>query len=154
MLHEPRDNEVTSRCWWLVARQIIPTLSIISPFVLIGTTSSGISDQLRDIYFICRCCLNVATYNWRVHNRKIEIISCIVKFCSSPALPVNFEVWVKLFMNISEIGFTWHQPTNQASYRKVLVFVSFRNVQRASCVLISPAQLTDASLKFQSDCTT
>jgi hypothetical protein len=40
-----------------------------------GTTSSGISYHLRDIYSICRCCWNVATYKWKVHNGKIEIIS-------------------------------------------------------------------------------
>ena len=34
--------------------------------ILIGTTKSGISYQLRDIYFICRCCWNVATYKWKV----------------------------------------------------------------------------------------
>jgi hypothetical protein len=44
---------------------------------LIGTTSSGISYQLRDIYSICRCCWNVATYEWKVHNGKIEIISFV-----------------------------------------------------------------------------
>jgi hypothetical protein len=38
----------------------------------IGTTSSGISYQLRDIYSICRCCWNVATYEWKVHNGKIQ----------------------------------------------------------------------------------
>ena len=43
-------------------------------------TSSGISDQLRDIYMysICRCCWNVATYKWKVHNGKMEIISVVV----------------------------------------------------------------------------
>jgi len=30
--------------------------------ILIGTTSSGISYHLRDIYSICKCCRNVATY--------------------------------------------------------------------------------------------
>ena len=30
--------------------------------ILIGTTHSGISYHLRDIYSICRCCWNVATY--------------------------------------------------------------------------------------------
>jgi hypothetical protein len=30
--------------------------------ILIGTTSSGIAYQLRDIYSICRCWWNVATY--------------------------------------------------------------------------------------------
>jgi hypothetical protein len=29
---------------------------------MIGTTSAGISDQLRDIHSIYRCCWNVATY--------------------------------------------------------------------------------------------
>jgi thymidine kinase len=42
--------------------------------ILIETTSSGMSDQLRDIYIICRYCWNVATYKWKVHNGKIVII--------------------------------------------------------------------------------
>jgi hypothetical protein len=50
---------------------------------MIETTSSGISDQPRDIYSICSYCLNVATYEWKVHNGKIEIISFVVKFRSS-----------------------------------------------------------------------
>ena len=33
----------------------------------------------RYIYSICRCCWNVATYEWKVHNGKIEIISFVVK---------------------------------------------------------------------------
>jgi hypothetical protein len=45
--------------------------------ILIGTTSSGISYQLRDRYSICGCCWNVATYKWKVHNVKI---SFVVKF--------------------------------------------------------------------------
>jgi hypothetical protein len=49
---------------------------------LIGTTSSGILYHLRDIYSICRCCWNVATYKWKVHNGKIEIISFVIKFRS------------------------------------------------------------------------
>jgi hypothetical protein len=44
--------------------------------ILIGTTSY----QLIDIYSIYRCCWNVATYKWKVHNGKIEIISFAVKF--------------------------------------------------------------------------
>jgi hypothetical protein len=36
--------------------------------ILIGTTSSEISYHLKDIYSICRCCWNVATYKWKVHN--------------------------------------------------------------------------------------
>jgi hypothetical protein len=39
---------------------------------MIGTTSSGISYHLRDIYSICRCCWNVATYKWKVTSGKIE----------------------------------------------------------------------------------
>jgi len=41
---------------------------------MLGTRSSGISYQLRDIYTICRHCWNVATYKWKVHNGKIEIM--------------------------------------------------------------------------------
>jgi hypothetical protein len=50
--------------------------------IMIATISSGISNQLRDIYSICRCCWNVAIYKWKVHNGKIEIISFGVKFPS------------------------------------------------------------------------
>jgi hypothetical protein len=55
-------------------------------------TSSGISYHLRDIYSIYRRCWNVATYKWKVHNGKIEIISFVVTFRSQPPLTVNFEV--------------------------------------------------------------
>ena len=50
--------------------------------ILRGTTSSGISYQLRDIFSICRCCWNDATYKWKDHNGKIEIISFVLKFVS------------------------------------------------------------------------
>ena len=36
--------------------------------------------SLRDIYSIYRRCWNVATYNWKAHNGKIEIISFVAKF--------------------------------------------------------------------------
>jgi hypothetical protein len=36
-------------------------------------------EQLRDIYSICRRCWNVATYNWKVHNWKIEFISFVIR---------------------------------------------------------------------------
>ena len=36
--------------------------------ILIGTTSSGISDQLRDIYSTCRCYWNVATHSFLFGN--------------------------------------------------------------------------------------
>jgi hypothetical protein len=44
--------------------------------------SSGISYHLRDIYSICQCCWNVATYKWKLHNGNIEIISFVVNFRS------------------------------------------------------------------------
>jgi hypothetical protein len=45
-----------------------------NPDRMIGTTSSRISYQLRDIYPIRRSCWNNATYEWKVHNGKpIEI---------------------------------------------------------------------------------
>ena len=52
----------------------------------IGTTSSGIlSYHPREIYSICRCCWNVATYKGKVHNGKIEIISfVVVSFLTDP----------------------------------------------------------------------
>ena len=54
----------------------------LSKQILIGTTSSGISYQLIDIHSVCRCCWNVDTYEWKVHHRKIEIISFVVRFYS------------------------------------------------------------------------
>jgi len=45
---------------------------------MLGTTSSRISDQLRDIYSIFRCYWNVATYKWKVHNRKIKMYGIYV----------------------------------------------------------------------------
>ena len=68
---------------------------------LIGTTSSGIAYQLRDIYSICRCCRNVATYKWKVHNEKIEFISFVVKFRSQPPITINFEMYVKVWSRSS-----------------------------------------------------
>jgi hypothetical protein len=47
--------------------------------ILIGTTGSGISSQLRDIYSICRCRCNVAANKWKVHNWKIEIMSFVIR---------------------------------------------------------------------------
>jgi len=41
--------------------------------------SNIISYQLRDIFSICRCYWNVATYKWKVHNGKIEIITFVVE---------------------------------------------------------------------------
>jgi hypothetical protein len=39
-----------------------------------GTTSSGLSQQLKEICSICRCSWNVTTYKWKVHNGKIRMI--------------------------------------------------------------------------------
>ena len=53
--------------------------------IMMATTSFEISNQLRDLYSMYRCCGNVATqctYKWKVHNEKIEIISLFVKFRS------------------------------------------------------------------------
>jgi hypothetical protein len=48
--------------------------------ILIGTTSSGISHQLRDIY----------TYKWKVRNGKIEMISFFIKFVlNCPLLSIS-----------------------------------------------------------------
>jgi hypothetical protein len=46
---------------------------------IIGTTSSGIWDQLRTIYFIYRWYGNVVIYKWNVHNGIIEI-TCVKNF--------------------------------------------------------------------------
>ena len=59
--------------------------------ILIGTTISGILYHLRDIYCLCRYCWNVATYKWKAHNGKIEIISFVVEFRSQKTLTVDFE---------------------------------------------------------------
>ena len=40
------------------------------------------TERYMCIYSICRCCWNVATYEWKVHSRKIEILSFVAKFRS------------------------------------------------------------------------
>ena len=57
--------------------------------MLIGITSSGISYHLRDIYSICRCCWNDATYKWKVHNGKIKIISFVVMFQNMSTMSIS-----------------------------------------------------------------
>jgi hypothetical protein len=52
------------------------------PEILIETTSSGMWDQLRDKYSICRYCWNIVTYKWKVYNGKSVIISFVVRFRS------------------------------------------------------------------------
>ena len=65
--------------WWLQLNRPRTTNSVASLLaanpiekIMIGTTSSGISDQWKYIYSICRCCWNVATYHWKVHNGKMK----------------------------------------------------------------------------------
>ena len=41
-----------------------------------------VSSDRYILYSICKCCWNVATYKWKVHNGNIEIIPFVVKFCS------------------------------------------------------------------------
>ena len=59
---------------------------------MIGTSGCGISYKLGDVYSICRYCWHVATYEWKIHNGKIEIISFVVTFRFSMPVTVNFEV--------------------------------------------------------------
>jgi len=55
--------------------------------LLAATLYQGNPDRNHKLWNIvsserCRCCWNVATYRWKVHNEKIEIISFVVKFRS------------------------------------------------------------------------
>jgi hypothetical protein len=50
---------------------------------MIGTTSSGISGQLGDIYSIYKFSWNVVAYEWNVYKWKIRKLSF---------LAINFEV--------------------------------------------------------------
>ena len=68
--------------WWLQLYQKVASL-------LAATLYQGNPDRNhklwnivsseRERYSICRCCWNVATYKWKVHNGKIKIISFVVK---------------------------------------------------------------------------
>jgi hypothetical protein len=71
--------------WWLQLDQQDPCWQQPSiKEILIGTASSGISYQLRDLY------CNVATYKWKVHNEKIELISFIINFVlNNPSLSIS-----------------------------------------------------------------
>jgi hypothetical protein len=72
--------------------------------ILIGTKSSGISYHLRDIYSICQCCWNVATYKWKLHNGNIEIISFVVKFRSSLSISMCRSRY-ELYLSVSVVFF-------------------------------------------------
>ena len=79
---------VTFSRWWLHLYQMNPCFSsfivssILYQEILIGATRYRISYHLRDIYSICMCFWNGATYKWKVHNGKILIISFVVQFRS------------------------------------------------------------------------
>ena len=45
--------------------------------------------NFKDGYFIGRCCWNVVTYKWKVHNGKIEIFSHKVSFLTGPSLSIS-----------------------------------------------------------------
>ena len=71
---------------------------------MIGTTNSKISDQLRYIYSICRCCWNVATHKWKVHNEKIYIIFFCRKVTSDfykVKISTNYEKIILIFVVLS-----------------------------------------------------
>ena len=59
----------------MIYETLYSKLKIDKQEIMIGTASFVISSQLREIYSICRCCWNVATYKWKTQNGKIEIIS-------------------------------------------------------------------------------
>ena len=44
--------------------------------LLAGTLYNRIPDILRDIYSICRCCWNVATYKWNSQRENLNNIFC------------------------------------------------------------------------------
>ena len=77
-------------------RGTIGSVASLLAAILIGTTISGISYQLRDIYSICRCCWNVATYEWKVRNGKMEMISFLVKV-RSYLIKINCLVYLYYF---------------------------------------------------------
>ena len=71
--------------WWLgsVASLFAATLYQINPDR--NHKLWNIVSTERYIYSICRCCWNVATYKWKVHNGKIVIISFVkVSYLTAP----------------------------------------------------------------------
>ena len=73
---------------WSFVTQIFVLNSASVASLLAATLYLGNHDRnklickIYQVYSICRCCWNVATYNWKVQNGKIEIISFNVKFRS------------------------------------------------------------------------
>ena len=65
---------------------------------MIGTTSSGISYQLRHVYTMCRCYWNVATYKWKVDDGKIinnlfchEVLFLTAPYCQFRGVGKEFS---------------------------------------------------------------
>ena len=99
--------------------------------ILIGTTSSGISYQLRDIYSICRCCWNVATYEWKVHNGKIEIIAFLENYeqqSINHKLLIEHARWNNIprenrkgtLYNLEEIDDEFHYTLNSPYFKQYI----------------------------------
>jgi hypothetical protein len=59
-----------------------------------------------EFWTLCRCCWNVATYKWTVHNGNIEILSFVIKFCSS--LPISrLRSRYEANLAVSVVFFAW-----------------------------------------------
>ena len=58
----------------LISRTLDSVASLIVVTLYQGNQdrNSGISNQLREIYSICRCDWNAATHKWKVHNGKLK----------------------------------------------------------------------------------
>ena len=70
--------------------------------ILIGATSSGISYYLRDVYSICRCCWNGATYtNWNhLFCHKVSFLTapdCRFRGVGQDMKPTYLYLWYPLF---------------------------------------------------------
>jgi hypothetical protein len=85
-----------------VMTSTLPKGTLDSVASLLGTTSSGISYHLRDIYSICRCCWNVATYKWKVHLfcRKVSFLTdphCRFRGLGQGMKQTYLYLWYPLF---------------------------------------------------------
>ena len=54
---------------------------------------SSIKDQLRDVNSVCRCRRNIATLNWKVYYRKIEVVPLVIKHSSKLSI-VSAEITI------------------------------------------------------------
>ena len=110
---------------------------------MVNITSSGISNQLRNMYSICRCCWNIATYRWKVHNGKIEIIFffCKVSFLTDPHCRfrgvvqgmklIQLYLWYLLFQN------QWYRydKQNHQTQNYLVKCISESEIKRSSQLL-------------------